>query len=298
MIIENFFLNKFNQKDGVYIFDKDDKYAENFSNQWIDFNRVQVDSYNNTSISKDYLKELTFDDIDYLKEKKVLEIGCGSGRFTEYIVKTAKICVSVDLSRSIFYNVAKNNKNLLLIKSDFLKLITNEKFDVVICRGVLQHTPNPHKSIIKLFEFINKNGIVYFDYYKKPKIGYFHPKYFFWRPLLRSLFTYESLKIFLKKYISFLVRFKKIIRIISFNSNFISDTFIPIWDFRENKYHLNKKLFHDWTILDTLDGIFAKYDYPKTNSEIIKILTENNFKILKNNNKKNYFKVKLIKENI
>ena len=157
MIIENFFLNKFNQKDGVYIFDKDDKYAENFSNQWIDFNRVQVDSYNNTSISKDYLKELTFDDIDYLKEKKVLEIGCGSGRFTEYIVKTAKICVSVDLSRSIFYNVAKNNKNLLLIKSDFLKLITNEKFDVVICRGVLQHTPNPHKSIIKLFVVATTN---------------------------------------------------------------------------------------------------------------------------------------------
>ena len=58
MIIENFFLNKFNQKDGVYIFDKDDKYAENFSNQWIDFNRVQVDSYNKYFLDPHHLQML------------------------------------------------------------------------------------------------------------------------------------------------------------------------------------------------------------------------------------------------
>jgi len=298
MTIENFFSNKFNQKDGVYIFNDEDKYTGNFSEQWIDFNHVQVDSFNKTSISRDYLDELTFNGINNLKGKKVLEIGCGAGRFTEYIVKYAKLCVSVDLSKSIFYNVAKDNTNLILIKSDFLELITKDKFDVVICRGVLQHTPNPNKSIVKLFDFINNDGLVFFDYYKKPKIGLFHPKYFFWRPLITSLFTYDSFKIFLQKNISLLINIKKIIRILTFNSNFISDTFVPLWDFRENRYVLNKELFNNWTILDTLDGIFAKYDYPKKNSEIIKVLNENNYLILENDNFKNYFKVQLIKKDI
>ena len=37
------------------------------------------------------------------KKMRILEIGCGAGRFTEHIVKYAKLCVSVDLSSSIFY---------------------------------------------------------------------------------------------------------------------------------------------------------------------------------------------------
>ena len=153
MVIGNFFKNKFLQKEGVNIYDNDDKYTENFSKQWRDFSLTQVDSFNKTKISEDYLNELMFNKTENLNNKKVLEIGCGSGRFTEHIIKKSKLCVAVDLSKSIFYNVAKNNKNLILIKSDFLNLEVIEKFDIVICRGVLQHTPMPNNSILKLFDF-------------------------------------------------------------------------------------------------------------------------------------------------
>ena len=298
MVIGNFFKNKFLQKEGVNIYDNDDKYTENFSKQWRDFSLTQVDSFNKTKISEDYLNELMFNKTENLNNKKVLEIGCGSGRFTEHIIKKSKLCVAVDLSKSIFYNVAKNNKNLILIKSDFLNLEVIEKFDIVICRGVLQHTPIPNNSILKLFDFVKNDGLVYFDYYKKPKLGILHPKYFFWRPILRSIFSYNEFKVFLEKNISKIILFKNLLRKITFNSNFISDAIFPIWDFRERKYNISKELFENWTILDTLDGIFAKYDYPKSNIEIIDLLKKNNIKIINNNQKKNFICGKLIKENI
>ena len=292
LLIKEYFSNNFVIHRNIFVISQDDKYTDNFSNQWKDFNYVQVDSFNKTKISEDYLRELLFDDLNQLKNKNILEIGCGAGRFTEHIVKHSNLCVSIDLSKSIYYNVSKDTKNLILIKSDFLKLKVKKKFDIVICRGVLQHTPDPDKSILKLFDFIDEEGLIFFDYYKKPKIGFLHPKYIFWRPFIRAFFNYNSFKFFLDKNINTLMKVKYFFRKIFFNSFFISDCLIPIWDFREKNYKIDKNLFTQWTILDTLDGIFAKYDFPKSNKELISLININNYKVLKNNSKKNYFCVK------
>ena len=292
LLIKEYFSNNFVIDRNIFVISQDDKYTDNFSNQWKDFNYVQVDSFNKTKISEDYLRDLLFNDLNQLKNKNILEIGCGAGRFTEHIVKYSNLCVSTDLSKSIFYNVSKDSENLILIKSDFLNLKVKKKFDIVICRGVLQHTPNPDKSILKLFDFIDEDGLIFFDYYKKPKLGFLHPKYLFWRPFIRAFFNYNSFKFFLDKNINTLIKIKNFFRKIFFNSFFISDCLIPIWDFREKNYKIDKNLFTQWTILDTLDGIFAKYDFPKSNKELISLINANNFKILKNNSNKNYFCVK------
>ena len=292
LLIKEYFSNNFVIDRNIFVISKDDKYTGNFSNQWKDFNYVQVDSFNKTKISEDYLRDLLFNDLNQLKNKNILEIGCGAGRFTEHIVKYSNLCVSIDLSKSIYYNVSKDSKNLILIKSDFLKLKVKKKFDIVICRGVLQHTPDPDKSILKLFDFIDEEGLIFFDYYKKPKIGFLHPKYIFWRPFIRAFFNYNSFKFFLNKNINTMIKIKNFFRKILFNSFFISDCLIPIWDFREKNYKIDKNLFIQWTILDTLDGIFTKYDFPKSNKELISLININNFKVLKNNSNKNYFCVK------
>ena len=208
LLIKEYFNNNFVVDRNIFVISKDDKYTDNFSNQWKDFNYVQVDSFNKTKISEDYLRDLLFNDLNQLKNKNILEIGCGAGRFTEHIVKYSSLCVSIDLSKSIYYNVSKDSKNLILIKSDFLKLKVKKKFDIVICRGVLQHTPDPDKSILKLFDFIDEEGLIFFDYYKKPKIGFLHPKYIFWRPFIRTFFNYNSFKFFLEKNINTLIKIK------------------------------------------------------------------------------------------
>ena len=287
--LSNFFKNKFIiNKDNINILDIEDKYTSNFGKQWKEYNSVQIDSINNFQISKNFLEKIIFSEIKTLKGKNILEIGCGAGRFTEYLAPISNKCVSVDLSSAIFYNVAITNSNLILVKADFLKLISKNKFDVVICRGVLQHTPDPYKSILKLFEFISSNGYVYFDIYPMPKIGLLHPKYFFWRPVIKLLFSYEKFELYLKNNIKTLLKIKRIIKKIFFKSNFISDLFIPVWDY-EGKINLDKLQLEKWSIMDTLDGIFAKYDKPISNYNVIKFLKNNNIKIIKNDKKNNIF---------
>ena len=106
-ILYNFFSNNFQKsKEGIYILNKEDSYTKNFGKQWRNYNKVQIDSFNNFKISKNFLKKIIFSEIEYLKGKNILEIGCGAGRFTEYLAPLSNICVSTDLSSAIYYNVA------------------------------------------------------------------------------------------------------------------------------------------------------------------------------------------------
>ena len=167
-----------------------------------------------------------------------------------------------------------------------------DKFDVIICRGVLQHTPNPLKSILKIHEFGDKNSKVYFDIYPKPKIGFLHPKYMIWRPFFKTFIKYETLDRFLDKKINLLLKIKRFFRKICF-SDFISDSFIPIWDY-ENKIKLSDKQLEEWSKLDTLDGLYAKYDKPKSYNETMNFLVKNKIKILNSNKKENCFETRFI----
>jgi ubiquinone/menaquinone biosynthesis C-methylase UbiE len=272
--------------------DEFDSYTENFGKQWRDYRDIQIDSINNFEISKNYLDKMLFNDFDFIKNKEILEIGGGAGRFTEYFAKYSKKCVSVDFSSSVFHNISKGKENTTIVKADFNKLLANRKFDIVFCRGVLQHTPNPYSSILKLHSFIKKDGCVFFDIYKMPKIGYFHPKYFFWRPIIKTFIKYENFEKFLKKNIDILLLIKRKIKNLLFNSKFISDSIIPIWDYK-NQISLPDKMLRNWAIMDTLDGLYAKYDFPKTNKQVINFLKKNNLKIINNNVETNIFQSKL-----
>ncbi len=289
--VDSFFDNNFINKDDVFILDHDDQYAENFGKQWKKYLYTQIDSKNNFKISHNYISELLFNDFKYITDKKIFEIGSGAGRFTEILSKYSKEIYTIDLSKSIFYNVEKNNPNVCRIKGNFFNLKPKGKFDVIICRGVLQHTPYPMIYLQKLFEFCKDNGVVIFDIYSLPKLGKLHPKYFFWRPLFKKFVKYENFEIFLNKNIKKLLKIKRFLKTIFFKSNFISDSIIPIYDYN-GKIDLNESQLEEWAILDTLDGMYAVYDFPQKNSKIVNFLKSNNKTILKNNKNKNYFIVK------
>ena len=290
-----FFQNNFEKSQGVLILDKSDGHVANFGKQWRDHVDVQIDSKNNFDISKNYLKDLLFGNLEILRGKDVLEIGSGAGRFTEHICKYANNCVSVDLSSAIFYNVASKENNLIRIKADFSKLLPKKKFDIVICRGVLQHTPNPKESILRLFSFISKKeGMVFFDIYPRPKIGFLHPKYLFWRPIFKTVISYEVCENFLKKNITSILKTKRNIKKILFNSAFLSDCLIPVWDYY-GKIDLSTEQLEDWAVLDTLDGLYAKYDYPMSNKEVSLLLSNNSINIQETDKLRNFFKASLYK---
>ena len=78
MIYEYFNNNISSIDENVYIVDTDDNYTTNFGKQWRDYRDIQIDSINNFNISHKYLKELFFNNLEMIKNKEVLEIGCGA----------------------------------------------------------------------------------------------------------------------------------------------------------------------------------------------------------------------------
>ena len=287
-IKHEFFENNFQKNNNVYILTKKDEYTENFGKQWKKYTNTQIDSINNFSISRNLLSDLFFDNLNIMKNKNILEIGSGAGRFTEIILEYSNSCTTVDMSSAIFYNVSKNHDKLKRIKANYIDLMPKKKYDIVICRGVLQHTPDPFKYLKKLFDFIDDNGIVVFDIYKMPKLGIFHPKYLFWRPFFLNFIKYSYTENFLNNHIKIILFIKRLIKKIFLNSNFLSDSLIPVWDYK-NIIDLNEKMLEEWAILDTLDGLYAKHDKPQRNKSITNFLNQINKKIQKNNINKNYF---------
>ena len=99
------------------------------------------------------------------QNKNVIDIGCGSGRFSVAFSKLgAKKVYAVDRGEhgiSIAKKFAKNNKisNVSYIKSSVLNLpFKNEKFDFVFSKGVLHHTGSLLKGLNEFYRVMKKNG--------------------------------------------------------------------------------------------------------------------------------------------
>lgn len=285
--------NHYNFHRGVYIPKKDiNNYAKNFGYQWRDFSKTQIDKYNKTNISRKFIEEITFNEINNLKNKTVLEIGCGPGRFSQYLSKYSKKLIINDLSDAIFYNHFKKKKNVIAIKDNFNSFIKLKfKFDVVICRGVLQHTPNPLDTIMQMKRLVKKSGNIYFDVYEPPLFGPLNSKYI-WRKIIKLFkISYDDLFNFLNKNCKkFLNYRRKINKFINLNLNFLWDYIFPIYDY-EGKLPLNQKQLEEWAIMDTLDGLLATYDKPYNYNKIKNFLEKNSIKIIKFNKKFNCYKI-------
>ena len=103
--------------------------------------------------AKEVIKEMKW------KGKRVLDVGCGTGNFAREIAKKdAKYVLGIDYADEAIKIAEKNNKekNLKFKKLDVIKL--DEKFDIIVSIGTIEHMDNPIKIIKKLKSCLNKNG--------------------------------------------------------------------------------------------------------------------------------------------
>lgn len=155
---------------GIPRFTQRDHYANAFGLQWRRYQRTQLDSYTGLPISRDRLERCLGMPLSDLANKTVLECGAGAGRFTEHLADAAGTLVSLDLSDAVDANLKNNagRKPHLLVQADMNRTpLPKRAFDVVMCLGVLQHTPSPETSIASLAEHVKPGGILVIDHYAK-----------------------------------------------------------------------------------------------------------------------------------
>jgi SAM-dependent methyltransferase len=81
---------------------------------------------------------------NFRKDMKVLELGCGNGRWALSIAPQVKTYVGVDFSHSALQiaqeQVEKNKlKNILLIEKNIIEFMSSDKYDLIYLSGVSQY---------------------------------------------------------------------------------------------------------------------------------------------------------------
>ena len=260
-----------------FIFGED--YTDSFGLQWNRFSRTQLDSVLGSTRSKLRFEIETQWSAQDLKDKIVLDAGCGAGRFAEVAQSFGATLIAVDSSRAVeaaAFNLKSDS--IFILQADLLNLPLSDRCaDFVYCIGVLQHTAAPRKIVEELFRCLKVGGEITFTFYENSSWHVkFYSKYlvrpitkrlpkslllsliensaFVWFPLTRYLF---SLPYPVSKILRFL---------------------IPIANYVEWEYQ-NLEDAKSEAILDTFDMLSPTYDSPIRKSELISWVSALEFKV-------------------
>lgn len=155
--------------NGVFWFSPKENYASPFGKQWEMWSTTQLDSHTNLPLSRQRLRRVLGPLWEGLGELSVLEVGCGAGRFTEVLLSRGANVTAVDISSAIEVCAASfgSSEGFRAVGASATALpFSPGQFDVVICLGVIQHTPQPQKTIESLWAQVRPGGFLVVDQYR------------------------------------------------------------------------------------------------------------------------------------
>ena len=277
MDLDNFSNKEYKIKDGIPRFVESENFTSSFGLQWNQFQKTQLDSYTNTTMSEDRVRTALPMPLESIKGLKIIEAGSGAGRFTEVLLKYGAIVYSFDLSNAVSANYANNmpHKNLTIFQGDIEDIPFEDNFfDISICLGVMQHTRDFSKSLKEISRVTRAGGIISFDHYKT-HIGHYTSLYLVYWMIIKRIPKKFQLRL----------------------TNYLTKIFFPIhWAFRENPliqyllrrispisfyygmFDLNKDQHYELSKLDTHDKNTDHYKRMVTKKKLNNIVKKFNFK--------------------
>jgi SAM-dependent methyltransferase len=245
-----------------------ENYASGFGLEWTKHARTQYDSHSGSKISETrFFKETKWP--RKLEGETVLEVGSGSGRFTEQAASTGAMVVSLDYSYAVDANYGSNGSkpNVLIIQASVYELPLRENsFDKVFCFGVIQHTPDPERTFKILPRYLKPGGQLAADIYKlassfRGTLSRLVPSKYWVRPFTKGV-PPEKLYARCKAYIEFMWPFARVTNRIPKFGRWLNWRLV-IADYR-GMFDLSEEMLKEWAILDTFDMLSPAYDFPQT----------------------------------
>lgn len=238
-------------------------YASNFGLQWTRFRRTQLDSYSGVAISRARWLGSTGWSPSNVQGKRVLDVGCGAGRFAEVALSLGGDVVACDYSRAVdaCWDNLGPHPRLHVVQADIYHLPFKPGiFDLVYCLGVLQHTPEVKKAFLCLPQQLRPGGGLTVDIYPKLVRNIFWPKYWL-RPLIRRM-NEERLLRLVERLVPVLMPISETLAKVPWIGRTLR-WMVPVANHRLDYPQLNDQQIREWAVLDTYDMFGPAYDSPQ-----------------------------------
>ncbi len=247
---------------GIPRFVHSENYTRGFGFQWNKHVKVQYDSYNGLTLTKNrFFNSTRFS--PNLSGELLLEAGSGAGRFTEVAAATGAFVVSFDYSNAVEANYAMNGakENVLIVQADIYNMPFRIKyFDKVFCFGVLQHTPDVKKAFMSLPPLLKQGGKLAIDVYKKTFIATCLSTKYYVRPFTKNMEP-QRLYSMIQKYINLMWPLALLLGRIPRIGHAINSRLLIA---EYSRYGFSGDMLKEMAYLDTFDMLAPKYDSPQT----------------------------------
>lgn len=256
-------------------------YASAFGEQWNRWQRTQLDSHTGVPISRHRLMRCLGEELvtELSAENMcvdVLEAGCGAGRFTEVLLSLPGVrLTSVDLSSAVAANqrnCPQSNRHRIVQCDICRPPFRSGTFDVVVCLGVIQHTPDPERTIESLYQLVRPGGWLVIDHYAPSWRHWTKVTALVLRPLVKRLPPVARMRICELLTATFLPA-HRLVRTVPLAQQALSRV-SPLLTY----YHAHPELRDDdqaeWALLGTHDHLTDWYKHLRTPEQVREVLQQ------------------------
>lgn len=263
----------FDVRNSIPRFVTTSKYAEAFGLQWLRYRQTQLDSHTGLPLTKRRAQRCLGEELwEQLEGKSVLEVGCGAGRFTEILLARRALVFSTDLSEA----VEANQKNFpqserhMIAQADACALpFAPGQFDIVLCLGVIQHTPSPEKTIEALWNHVAPGGWLVIDHYTY-NLSYFTKTAPLVRAVLKRLEPERALRVTDGLVTSLLPLHRAVRR--HYTAQILLSRISPVQAYYHALPELSDEQQREWAMLDTHDTLTDWYKHFRTRKQLYDLL--------------------------